>query len=345
MPSIVWNRHPEEAYQNPYEYGAQKQFVATVLLDKRDLLPILFLQLVSAFQHTAKVMQARLPVQIFAAAFLANSAWADLINIDFGADSRFPSQNKSGLAATGVSANDYWNFYSSDNSDTSWKVNGSLADLKYASGAPSKVGLKVYHGEGAWAYANPDAMMENYIYSLGSAQTTLRIIGLPPGTYKFFLYGPDTRFNLTVGRRDYGTKVVFDHPPAKNSPPWEEGKQYALFTNVTVSGSESVNIHLGPGQRYSQGTVSGMQIEFERPCDSSASAARVAAPIAPVAAPILARNSRDVMGFTRPPKLGAHLEQSPRVQKLKPLGDFWLPGEFENLRKEKKQEPQDRYLP
>ena len=27
MPSIVWNRHPEEAYQNPYEHGAQKQFV------------------------------------------------------------------------------------------------------------------------------------------------------------------------------------------------------------------------------------------------------------------------------------------------------------------------------
>ncbi|MEM8676835.1 MAG: hypothetical protein AAGF83_23730 [Cyanobacteria bacterium P01_G01_bin.67] len=27
MPSIVWNRHPEEAYKNPYEYEAQKQFV------------------------------------------------------------------------------------------------------------------------------------------------------------------------------------------------------------------------------------------------------------------------------------------------------------------------------
>lgn len=27
MPSIVWNRQPEEAYKNPYEYAAQEQFV------------------------------------------------------------------------------------------------------------------------------------------------------------------------------------------------------------------------------------------------------------------------------------------------------------------------------
>src|SRR5215831_18537575 len=143
-------------------------------------------------------MQARLQIQIFAATLLVHSAWADLINIDFGADARFPSQNKSGPAATGVSANDYWNFYSSDNADASWKVDGSLPNLKYAIGATSNVGLKVYHGEGAWAYPNPDAMMQNYIYSLGpqSVQTTLRLIGLPMGTYKFFLYGPDTSFNL-----------------------------------------------------------------------------------------------------------------------------------------------------
>ena len=31
MPSIVWNRHPEEAYRNPYEYAAQEQFVREAL--------------------------------------------------------------------------------------------------------------------------------------------------------------------------------------------------------------------------------------------------------------------------------------------------------------------------
>jgi hypothetical protein len=26
MPSIVWGRDPQEAYEEPYEYGAQEQF-------------------------------------------------------------------------------------------------------------------------------------------------------------------------------------------------------------------------------------------------------------------------------------------------------------------------------
>jgi hypothetical protein len=38
MPSIVWNRHPEEAYLNPYEYDAQEQFVR----EARKLLKSLF---------------------------------------------------------------------------------------------------------------------------------------------------------------------------------------------------------------------------------------------------------------------------------------------------------------
>jgi len=38
MPSIVWNRHPEEAYRNPYEYAAQEQFVR----EARKLLKSLF---------------------------------------------------------------------------------------------------------------------------------------------------------------------------------------------------------------------------------------------------------------------------------------------------------------
>jgi hypothetical protein len=38
MPSIFWNRNPEEAYRNPYEYSAQKQF----LREARKLLKSLF---------------------------------------------------------------------------------------------------------------------------------------------------------------------------------------------------------------------------------------------------------------------------------------------------------------
>lgn len=36
MPSFIWGRDPQEAYQNPYEYEAQEQFIreATSILDK-----------------------------------------------------------------------------------------------------------------------------------------------------------------------------------------------------------------------------------------------------------------------------------------------------------------------
>jgi len=30
MPSIVWGRHPQEAFDNPYEYAAQEQFTREV---------------------------------------------------------------------------------------------------------------------------------------------------------------------------------------------------------------------------------------------------------------------------------------------------------------------------
>lgn len=37
MPSIVWNRDPQEAYENPYEYGAQEQFLREALALLADL--------------------------------------------------------------------------------------------------------------------------------------------------------------------------------------------------------------------------------------------------------------------------------------------------------------------
>lgn len=40
MPSLVWGRHPEEAYKNPYEYEVQEQFVreASATLNKLNIL-------------------------------------------------------------------------------------------------------------------------------------------------------------------------------------------------------------------------------------------------------------------------------------------------------------------
>ena len=210
-------------------------------------------------------MKTKQLIPILISTCVAQWSWADLLNIDFGADIRFPSLNKTGFAATGITANDYWNFYSADNPDGSWRVNGSLLNLKYASGQTSSAGLNVNFGDGAWSYgqATTDPMLYNYIYSLsgGALQTILSVSDLAPGRYNFYLYGPDATFNLKVGTRDYGTQAVLDVPNSY-PPPWVEGKQYVRFSNVDVGVSESAVISLGAGQTYIQGLVSGMQIEL-----------------------------------------------------------------------------------
>lgn len=40
MPSLVWGRHPEDAYKNPYKYEVQEQFVreASATLNKLNIL-------------------------------------------------------------------------------------------------------------------------------------------------------------------------------------------------------------------------------------------------------------------------------------------------------------------
>lgn len=193
---------------------------------------------------------------------VAQPALADLINVDFGASQRFPSHNKTGFAATGIAATDYWNFYSSDNPDGSWKVNGWLPNLGYAGGQLSGVGLTVYNGDGAWAYTTSDPMLYNYIYSLSSSQTVLAITNLSAGKYNFYLYGANSSFNLKVGNADYGTKVAYDSPTI-DPPPWVEGNQYVLFSNVQIGDSQTAAlISLGPSKYTPEGTIGGMQIEL-----------------------------------------------------------------------------------
>ena len=192
---------------------------------------------------------------------LTRSAWADLFNVDFGAGTG-PSL-KVGFAATGITANDYWNYYTRDNPDGSWKVNGSLANLKDAGGQTSSVGLTINNGDGAWSYPTSDPMLAGYIYSLsgGTLQTIVTVTDLPAGNYNFYLYGADSHFNLKVGATDYGTKISYDNPLI-DPPPWLEGQQYVRFSDVPVGTSQSVVITPGTGVDYYQGIIGGLQVEL-----------------------------------------------------------------------------------
>jgi hypothetical protein len=209
---------------------------------------------------TTQLIKTLIPTLI-----LSHSAWAaDLINVDFGSHLRGGGQTvmEVGFAATGISANDYWNFYSNDNPDGTWKVNGFLSNLKYAGGVASGVGITVNNADGSWGYAGSDPMFSAWIYSLSDVQTSVSVANLSAGTYNFYLYAGDSQFNLKVGNKDYGTKVAYVDAATLNPPPWVEGKQYVLFSNVEVGASQTALISLGAGQDYPKGIIAGMQIEL-----------------------------------------------------------------------------------
>jgi hypothetical protein len=210
-------------------------------------------------------MKTTLPVKVLIATLmLTQSAWADLWNVDFGADVRGggPPPMKIGFAATGISASDFWNFYTADNPDGSYKVNGFLSNLKKAGGVTTGVGITVNNGDGDFSYASTDPMLHEYIYSLsgGTLQTIVTVTNLPAGNYNFYLYGADSHFNLKVGGTDYGEKISYDNPLI-NPPPWVDGHQYVRYANVSVGASQSVEITPGTGTDYFQGIIGGMQIE------------------------------------------------------------------------------------
>ncbi len=182
-----------------------------------------------------------------------------LININFGAHlSPGMTGIKVGIAATGQSTNDFWNFYSRDDSQGNWLVNGALPDLKYADGSVSGAGLLVSNAPGCWADGSSDAMYNTYAYPFNGGNITATVTNLPAGQYDLYVYGYDGNYQLTVGGTDYGIRRTYDLP-ISNPPVWQEGRQYALYRGVTVGAGQAATIIVRPGQG-GYAVISGMQI-------------------------------------------------------------------------------------
>ena len=175
--------------------------------------------------------------------FLAATASAQpLIDIDFGAG----SSGKSGFAATGVSTNDYWNFYNRDDGNGGWLVDGALPNLKYVDGTVSGAGLTVNNGPGAWANGSTDPMYNSYIYPFGG-NLLASVTNLPAGSYDVYVYSQDGNYTLNVGATSYGTQASREAPAVVNPPVWQEGKQYALFHNVGVATGQTLTLTVSNG--------------------------------------------------------------------------------------------------
>ena len=203
-----------------------------------------------------------------------------LVNINFAATNPI----EVGFAATGLSANDYWNGFTKP-----YQVFAGLGNLKAADGTPTAIGMTVRNGAGNWYFNYPgvDVMYGTYCYAQDLGDVTVTVTNLPGGQYDFYLYGhggadnANTVFELRVGENGYGLRSTATNSdwslthwaepapgrrglqqdaPGKNVTHWVEGAQYVVYRRVAVAGGGApVTIIAHPGlSGYTH--INGMQI-------------------------------------------------------------------------------------
>ena len=203
-----------------------------------------------------------------------------LVNINFAATNPI----EVGFAATGLSANDYWNGFTKP-----YQAFAGLGNLKAADGTPTAIGMTVRNGAGNWYFNYPgvDVMYGTYCYAQDLGDVTVTVTNLPGGQYDFYLYGhggadnANTLFELRVGENGYGLRSTATNSdwslthwaepapgrrglqqdaPGKNVTHWVEGAQYVVYRRVAVAGGGApVTIIAHPGlSGYTH--INGMQI-------------------------------------------------------------------------------------
>ena len=177
------------------------------------------------------------------------------IDVDFGAGAG-PSP-KSGAAGLGQT-NDFWNFYTRDDSHGNWLTFGALTNLLRTDLTPTQAGLMVSNAPGAWGNGSTDPMYQSYIYPFNGGNVVILVTNLPIGSYEILPYSSDGNFEVTVEGTSYGVKHTYENP-VTNPPAWTEGVQYAHFRNVQVGAGQTVAMTVRPGV-YGYATVSGIQL-------------------------------------------------------------------------------------
>lgn len=199
------------------------------------------------------------------ALFAVESCFASnaLFNVNFGAhQSPGLDANKTGTAAIGQSAGDFWNFYSRDLSYGNWQVNGALTGLKLADGTATTAGLIVSNAPGCWANGSSDSMYNAFIYPFNGL-ATVTVTNLPAGQYDLYVYSHDGKYQVTAGGVSSPVKTTHDQP-VSNPTVWEEGRQYARFPSVTVATGQALTLTVQPGVS-GYAVLSGLQLVYAAP--------------------------------------------------------------------------------
>ncbi|HVY71754.1 MAG TPA: hypothetical protein VHH73_17615 [Verrucomicrobiae bacterium] len=179
-----------------------------------------------------------------------------LLNIDFGGS---PGA-KTGFAATGQSSNDFWNAYTHYRPRFSPGMtpvgDGRMEGLKLGDGGESGVAITVTNAPGVWGNSTGDAMFDSYMFASNGSNLLVRLTGLAPGRYHFFLYGradadatpeQNSVFELAVGTNHFGPLAASGAAGWRSPQSWTERAQYVVFRDVAVEKGEAVNIEVQPG--------------------------------------------------------------------------------------------------
>jgi type II secretory pathway pseudopilin PulG len=188
--------------------------------------------------------------------------------VDFGVGT---ASLKTGLAATGMGTNDYWNLYRhyqpKFTPGMALVADGKLDKLKLGDGSESGMSVAVQNAPGVWGNSSGDPMYDTYIFAQNGSNITHSVIGLAPGRYHFYCYGhadPDVTgeqnsvFTLKAGTNTLGPIAQMGAGGWKAGNPWQERAQYVVFRDVPVDGKPVV-LDVAPGPN-GVAVLNGVQI-------------------------------------------------------------------------------------
>ena len=193
-------------------------------------------------------------------------AVSNVINLNLG--DNLPL--KVGLAATGLSTNDFWNTYWDEDRNASY----SMPHLADANAADTGAGVVIQNAQGAWNTGWPDDMYAGYTYPWDAGNTSLTFTNLPDGDCDVYLYahtgGEDDNaiFQLWSGDRDYGPLGTGIWGGVPETVTWQESQQYIVFHDVVVQSNQPLTIVVGHSI-YGYANCNGLQIVYKGSADTN----------------------------------------------------------------------------
>lgn len=216
-------------------------------------------------------MNIRFPLRTLLCVVLA-SLWLDssgsaqtLINVNFGGG------DKTGMAATGISTNDFWNHYQPTNELGGIFANGWLSSLPNSAGANSGAGLLVYGIQGHDTLGLSDAMFNSLLFA-SNATLTLQFTNLYYGYYDVWIYGHGAAdayngvYQLATPFSNYVQQATTTNSGWATNV-WQEGQQFVVYRDVLVAPGQPLTVFaLTSGAGYS--LINGVQL-YRQPDDTT----------------------------------------------------------------------------